>query len=174
MGLTCSQQARKPRCPAERGIQRSRYTAANAFRWPDRCHSIFAPAIRLARRRAKRSPNSKSAARALYAKSIFILRPATIFAHRFARKNSRLMTASCSRLSCHPTRRDKPLRKLSRVGCTDWLGTIDVKCCVLPAFKNGCLLVSNALESRRTIFLAPKRFCRGKSPRRSGLVPFFP
>src|SRR5438094_4546380 len=91
MGASCNQQTSKPHGSAQCGVQNSRRTAARSFYGPGRANSIFATAIRLATGRAERPPHPKSATCALHARSIAILQPAAVFAHRSARKTFRLM-----------------------------------------------------------------------------------
>src|SRR5262245_4405719 len=94
VGLTRNQQRSQTRRAVECAVQNFPHTAARELCGQGRNNSILASPIRLAWRRTERTPNPQPATCAIHARSITDLRIATLLAHHFARKTSRLMYAA--------------------------------------------------------------------------------
>jgi hypothetical protein len=91
MGAPGNQQAPFAHNSAKCAIQVFRNRPPWNIRRPGRANSVLAAAICVACRRAQRSSTAKSATKTFFPRSILILRPATVFTYRFARKPAKFL-----------------------------------------------------------------------------------
>ena len=100
MVIACDQQTSQAFGAASRAIRHCERKTAGVLRRPDRGNPIFTAAIRLARRRAKWSPDSKSSTRTLCARSVSTMRTPAVLAHHSAWKTFGPVRASIYVSAC--------------------------------------------------------------------------